>query len=874
MVFTRRRKIILIMVGIVTALVVLAGALSEYGAISPDAIKAHQDYIQSFISEDESSWTKLESEDLQENKQAVLENDRYKLELDLKTTHFTITDKNAGTSYESYPMNKPALLSEEDIARADSNIAISYYDSNSKVHYMGSGKDAISKGQYRVYQKGSRLRVVYVLGSAANDLLTPAVLTQETMENTIFPSLKVSDREKLKLYYKLYSDKKKPADYAEKMKLYPTLKDKNVYILTNDVTEQILGDIDVLMKKSELTLEQAAAEMKSLGVENVNDSLPAGFEIPLELSLDSDGFTAKILSDRIRENNETDKLVQVYLLEYFGAKNATADGYMLVPDGSGSLIEINQAAAQNYSQHLYNDDLLLKTDSEQQLSRNVPLPYFGMVSDSGSFFATVDGGAGMGTIFARTMGAANPLNMIGTIFNLRAMDKTDIGKDRNIPMLNVYNGHILYEHPTVKFTLMPQSEQGLSDMAEIYRNKLSKEGAVSSLPKTVQDVPLYLDFLCLSTKQVNVVGFSVSQKVVMSTLTEIKDIVEKLQSEGIVNIVVRLKGWNEQGLKHNAFNQCQLSRKVGTVEQLAELHELLTAKGGRLYLDTDFSFAQTNSTFDGLALARDTVRNLESSVYSLKEFDRVTLEKRREIRQGYVISPYSYRTFVDKFLLKYQTKNYNGIGLSWSSGGMYLFADYNKKTDLDMAYSTSVSADVFKRLSEASKQSVPTDYGYDYTLPFTEDIINSPITSSYFTAETASVPFMQMVLSGSKNMSGPALNFTGTRSRLTEMAASATAPYYLLMTADNDILRQLEIQESYYSLDYRMHFLDMVAAYKAYNNEVSEVYGTKIVNFTWLNEMVSCTTFESGKKIWVNRSGQEQTLGEVVLQPYEYRLTE
>jgi hypothetical protein len=64
----------------------------------------------------------------------------------------------------------------------------------------------------------------------------------------------------------------------------------------------------------------------------------------------------------------------------------------------------------------------------------------------------------------------------------------------------------------------------------------------------------------------------------------------------------------------------------------------------------------------------------------------------------------------------------------------------------------------------------------------------------------------------------------------------------------------------------------MVKAYQAYNNEVSVVYGKKIVSFEWLNEMVSCTTFENGKKMWVNRSSQEQTVENVVLQPYSYRL--
>ena len=872
MVFTRRKKIISIIAVTAVLAVVLAGILSEYGTVSPEAIKAQKDYIASYVSEDESSWTKLDTSNVSDGKQVTLENDRLTLKMDLSSTHFVVAEKTTGTFYESYPQQEPALLSEEDIARANSNIALTYYDTESKIHYLGSCNDAVKKGQYSVYQKGNRLRVIYVIGSAASNLFAPEVITQETMESKVFAALKASEKAKLKLYYKLYSAESKPADYDEKMKLYPSIKGKNVYILSNEVTDQILDEISSLMVKSGYTKEESENEMTTLGITESNGNLPAGFTIPLELSLDEDGFIAEVLTDRIEENNTIDKIAQVYLLEYFGAKNDKQSGYMLVPDGSGAKIDFNQAAQQSYSQHFYNEDLLLSVSSEQQLSRNVPLPYFGMACNSGSFLAVVEGGAGMGSVFARTMGKANPLNMMGAYFDLRAVDKTDIGQDRNIPTLNVYSGHILYEHPAVHYTLLPYSDQILNEMAQVYRNKLQSKGALQPIENSTTAVPLYLDFVCLSTTPVDVLGVAVSKQVVMSTLSEITNVVETLQESGITNLRVRLKGWTDQGLKHNAFSQCKLSGKVGTADQLAALRQLLAEKGGALYLDTDFSFAQTNRAFDQFALSRDTVRNLESTVVSLKEFDRVTLEKRQIFRQGFVITPNSYLSFIKQFLTGYASNEYKGLGLSWSAGGMYLVGDYNRKTDLDMAYSATVSATAFAQLADAGDQQVMTDYGYDYTLPYVNDIVNCPITSSYFNAETASLPFLQMVLSGAKNMTGPALNFTGTQSQFVEMASTASAPYYLFMTEDNAVLRELDIQNSVYSLDYRMHLTDLITAYQAYNGVVSGVYGTKMVKFQWLNEMVSCTTFENGKEVWVNRSSQIQSISGMTLQPYSYQL--
>ena len=69
---------------------------------------------------------------------------------------------------------------------------------------------------------------------------------------------------------------------------------------------------------------------------------------------------------------------------------------MLVPDGSGALIDINKREDQVYSQHLFNeDDAIVKTEQEE-LSRNVPLPVFGYNQGDNAFFTVIESGAAIG----------------------------------------------------------------------------------------------------------------------------------------------------------------------------------------------------------------------------------------------------------------------------------------------------------------------------------------------------------------------------------------------------------------------------------------------------------------------------------------------
>ena len=865
---SNRKKIILAVVAAAVVVVWLAGVLLEYGAVSASALAEYQSYLEQQTNTDETGWTQITPA---EGGTVVLENARFTLTLETDTTRFVVVDRLSGAEYTSYSQVSTGLMLEEDIAHAHSNIGITYYDADSKPHYLGSGIDSVDKGQYEIYRKDNALRILYTIGSAANDTLAPSFISETTMETSVFSQLKVSEKMRLKLYYKLYSPESMPDDYQEVIAAYPALEGKSVYILTSDVTEQILSEISDLMKKSGFTQEAADADMQQLGVDAVETALPAGFFIPLELVLNDNGFVARVLSDRITENNDTDRLTDLYILEQFGAQGKDAEGYLLVPDGSGAQIAMNQPSPASYSQPLYNEDLLLNIDTEHQLSRNVPLPYFGMACPDGSFLAYIDSGSAVGTIFGRTIGKANPLNMVGARFQMRTFDQTDIGQDRNIPTLNIYNGHILKESPTVCYSLLPYNEEVLSDMTLVLRQYLKAVGVEDTVAIRTNGVPLYLDFLCLSTKDVDVIGITVKRDVVLSTITDIQTVVDQLHNAGIHNLQIRLKNWTEDGMLHGAFDTCALSSKVGTLEQLQKLRSSIEEKGGRLYLDTDFSFAQVNETFDSLRTARDISRNLERAAVSLKTYDPVTLKQQKTFRQGYVITPFSYVSFAESFLDEFKD-GYNGIGLSWSNGGMYLLADYDKDNDLDRAYAAHVTSSVFDRLQQASGAGVMTDYGYAYTLPFVSDIVNAPLTCSYFTSETASLPIMQMALSGTKNYTGAALNFTGTRSQLTEMAATAAAPYYLLMTADDSVLRDLDMQMSYYSLDYRKHIEDMINAYTTYIEQTNSVYGEQITSFEWLTNTVSCTTFANGKRMLVNRGNVACTVAEITLQAYEYVL--
>ena len=99
------------------------------------------------------------------------------------------------------------------------------------------------------------------------------------------------------------------------------------------------------------TMEDYVVEMMGSGVEG---AVPTSFEIPLEYRLNNDAVDVSIPMDHVVENGDG-RLYRIQLLRYFGTAGTEENGYMLVPNGSGSLINFNNGkpTAAWYAEYIY-----------------------------------------------------------------------------------------------------------------------------------------------------------------------------------------------------------------------------------------------------------------------------------------------------------------------------------------------------------------------------------------------------------------------------------------------------------------------------------------------------------------------------------------
>ena len=843
-----RKKWIAVGAVFVVVLFLTAAVLSEYGEPDQGAVETNKAYMARYQSEDDADWEEVEKEGT-----VVLENAGYRLELDAQTTRFSVIDKKSGVTYDSYTAEDVNWGSEEVRRRSASNLAVMYYDENHAESYMGAGEDAVDKEQYTIKRQGDTLRILYELGSSAQNGFTPIILPQEIFEERILTQLSSnSDIRSMKRYYTLYTEEKAPGDYTDMVKAYPFLKDTPCYVLTR-TTETVIQEVAGYIRQTDYTQEEYESFRDQYGFEDPSMSLPVGYTIPLELTLNRDGFSARVLSDRILVHNPDYPLCSLYLLEFFGCADSTVSGSYLVPDGSGAVIPFNQNGQAPYVQKLYGEDYAQTIDVQQQLSRNAVMPILGRMDDTGGYLLIVEGGAEAASVNVQTAGTLSPVNKGYLTFQMTAAVHTSLGDRRGMSNYILYSKHLLYEYPEIRCVFSDDGGSA-SALAALYRDYLAGKG-VLDYNQPQEEMPLYLDFLCMTTTQEDFLGISYNKKWVLSTLSDIIAAVKELQESGIRNLRVRLKGWTDGGLRHGAFDTCQVDKAVGTAQQLDELSKLLQSGGGQLYLDADFTFSYKNNPFDSFKKARDTVKQLERNVAVFPNFDLVTLQSTNQYEEGYLISPIAYPLYASRFLNRFQQQTaFSEVGLSWSSAGQYLHSDFQVKLDLDRCQSANLMETVLGQMADVSPR-LMTDYGNAYTWAYADDIVGVPINCSQFVPEIRSVPFLQMVLSGGIAYAGQPANLSQSDQTLSDLYSSLSAPYFLVITADNQILKKADLQYQYYSLQF-----DGARVREFYWNmreTLKDCYGKRILDSYTVADNVTETLLDDGSVVVVNHSGDE-----------------
>ena len=682
-----------------------------------------------------------------------------------------------------------------------------------------------------------------------------------------FESLDSEGQRVLNRRYTLYkAGELRPADADDLLAMYPALATDNFYILRDGINDFILEQISEIFVANGYTLEDKQAHESSAGME-VQEEEALNVTFSIYYTLDAGDLVVTVPMDEIIYDADY-PLTQLRLLNYFGAGGLDDEGYIFVPDGSGALITFNNGKqhASQYLQTVYGDDPAVRKGLQVGRTEQIALPVFGVKKGEQAFLGIIEEGSALASIRADISGRVHSYNTVGPSFQILGQDEVDLQELAGNNVIMAYQQERYAGDLRVRYRFMEDEDASYSGMASAYRDYLLGTGDLRALdPATAY--PLHLEVLGAIDKLQSYAGIPLQSIQALTTFEETAAIMDDLRVNGVATMNLRLTGWFNGGYRQALPNKIKVQRQLGSKQDLRALAEQAAETGVGFYPDASFTYVYRNTLFDGLIPTRDAARFLDREVVELTKYRPSSMQAAVSAQPYWLTAPRRVPSYVAGFLDDYS--DLGPAGLTVRDVGHSLASDYSRRYEMDRESALDLWQEQLSTMEEQGFELLG-EYGNAYILPYTQVLVDVPGKSSLYQITDRSVPFVQMVIHGSVDYSGTALNLSSDyRDAYLEILENGASPSFTVMQAKNEILKDSEYNH-YYSVEYEAWRERILEVYV----ETAEVLGPlrteHIVKHEELATGLKAVTYSNGTVIYINRSSETHEVEGQVLDAWDY----
>lgn len=592
-----------------------------------------------------------------------------------------------------------------------------------------------------------------------------------------------------------------------------------------------------------------------------------GFVVPIRIALTEQGLSATVLADRIDTSASEFLVTAVDLLPFFGAAGPENTGYMVVPDGTGALIELNNGKAVTgfYQANVYGDDLAITPEQRFATQKTASLPVFGIKTQDSGLVAIITEGDAIARIEANVSGGRTSYNFLYAGFTLRQTDGFTIfdrtGKPRDYPVLD--KAPLTYKELQVQYRFLGSTDNGYVRMADVYRAYLAEtEGLSSEAAKP--NGGLYLDFYGAVMKTKPVLGIPVNTMVPLSPFRDVADAVEALKAKGVDAFVLRMVNATDADTKMKAPKNPAPSARLGGASGYRTLQQAVGESN--VYLSVDPIQVRTNGwILKTLDTTSQTVMGLPAYV---RRYD-LTSGVRDESDRWYLLSPLvaaeMFTSYAARAARSALTSRISVAGIGSSLHSDFGKATVNRAMAMD-AFVTALSS------AKAAGAGLLLDGSNAYAIGSAERLTDVPSTTSGYGLFDAEIPFVQMVLDGLVEYACEPINLSSNpRRSFLKAVESGSRLHYSFITGNPTELRDSELQWLF-GADYRGWSDQVAADYARFSEMTAVTDGTRIVGHEILAEDFSKVTYANGAVVLVNCSRITQYDGGRPVEPMDFRV--
>lgn len=814
----------------------------------------------------------------------VLENDQLRFELDANTTQFKVTDKASQQEWLSNPVSSLEEAKKDAYAKT---YAQQYtLLSTLLVHARSTGEEkawsnfqySIANGNnYEIVMKkagedgveNDEIHITYAIGKIEKEYIVPSAWTKERYDEYT-KLMKGKAKKQVQSNYtkqspatlaKMNDTDEKRATRDALLAQYPALETQELYIL-KDVKEEMKANIETYLAEVGYNEEEYAIDQQWVAQKKETES--ELFNVTVVYRLEGNDLVVEVPYDKIRfRTNAT--LASITLLPAFGAGGLDEEGFMLVPEGGGAIIEFNNAkvTADNYYADVYGWDYSVERDEYINETR-ATFPVFGAAKNGSSFLCMMEGVSSFGSIYAESSRYNSSYNIVRAKYHVLHCGQYNVSAKTGSQVFmfekEIPEGSIVQRYRFL-------NTDDYAQMATAYGEYL-RENELMAQATASEDTPVSVELIGAIDKKVVKMGIPVDSVVATTTFEQAANIVLDMKNSGVENLNVRMSGWANGGITQQVMTNVNILNELGGKSAMQNLINTAKENNINLYFDGMSCFAYDSGILEGFTPFSDAARYATREQVVLLPYDVVYYKPMEWLDKPFYLVQPQYAQKAATNLIN-SLKDVNASGVAFRDIGSLLSGDLNSRNHVTREEVKAMNVQTMLEAKDAGQQ-VMIKTGNDYALPYADVITDMDLTGTAYTIIDQQVPFYQIALHGMKDYTGDPINLSGEY--VTEFLKCVEYGCGLNFTfmADSAWVLQDTTHSALFGSNYDAWKEKAVQMIVEYQENTKGLNQQRIVSHEKLTNDVAVTGYEDGTKVYVNYADVEYSDNGVVIAPRSY----
>lgn len=804
------------------------------------------------------------------NMSKIASSDGLTLYMNKLTTEIAVQTKD-GTVWYSNPQNR-LDYNKNRLGIYSSQLLVTQIDASETISVVNNFDECTQYGQFQIKKVDNGVEVEYLFGKKVETPLYPQAMTVEKFEEILATIKDSNDQYKFKKYYgvmnlETITDQQTLTAIEEK---YVNAKDLGTIRVLKNSPSQIERDNVVKYLTAAGFTEKDRDEQESIVGYVGGDSKTLYYTITVSYTLKDGRLVVDIPTEKITTSSDEIKIQGIEVLPHWNTEDGLSSTNMLIPDGSGAIIEMNKVAASGtseYKEKFYGQDYAQVQKNGTSSKYNLYFPVYGITNQYGSMYGVITKSQATGYMNVEPCTDINTTPGYGG-FYFQLVDIEEVHMDAENDVLT-YTPKAVLDPIEVDYTFLPKDKNTWVDVATSYKERLTKENALSDAGVS-EKVPMTVEFIGAIDDIKTVVGVPTEYIVPLTTIDQAKELVGKIQEMFPNNsIVYQYSSWSDGGIKSKLQNKVRVESKLGNKSDLKDLYKTIDEAGSKFYPLVDFQYVYRNNLFDGFTTTGTATRGILREASFKADFNISNFMADADGFYGYLVSPSKMGDIEVSFLETYMPMNIPNIGLSYAATD--LSSDYNREKFITRNEAEEMMS---KIISDASiKHSVLSRGANSYALPSLDVATGVAMTANANPMISYAVPFTQMVLSGTMTYTADSWNLAADSDYYTlQCIETGSAPNFTAIYADNSLVKYTNYDQ-YYNVTFDTIKESIASVTNTVTDALSDVYGAKMVGYERITDLVVKVSYDNGHAVIVNYGTKDYKTPDGVVKAGSYLKT-